>query len=342
MDDTAEPLGQHFGRRHVAVDAREAPLLDCPSVVSVQSVVRDSGESHSLPQTITLHFNCGKSLISRSSVKKQVFSYASLSDLPRRPVGGGEQPVGIGVATSYGESGFIGQLIVRPDFRGQGIGAKLLEHAINYLRVQGAKTIYLDGIPNAVSLYERYGFRKVCRSLRYSGVINAMQDRGIRPLLVKDLPSVYLLDRQAFGADRSDFLAHRLRYYPNLCKVIVDGDHVSGFILGQQGDRWFAAGPWVVSNRTSRPESLLESLACEAGETPLNLGILESNRRGVELVASLGFEARPDPPWRMALGPSKDLGDSPTCLRSIGAGVARRAAGRRGAGGGGGCGCAGG
>ena len=224
------------------------------------------------------------------------------------------QPVGIGVATSYGESGFIGQLIVRPDFRGQGIGAKLLEHAINYLRVQGAKTIYLDGVPNAVSLYERYGFRKVCRSLRYSGVINAMQDRGIRPLLAKDLPSVYLLDRQAFGADRSDFLAHRLRYYPNLCKVIVDGDHVSGFILGRQGDRWFAAGPWVVSNRTSRPESLLESLACEAGETPLNLGILESNRRRVELVASLGFEARPDPPWRMALGPSKDLGASPTCL----------------------------
>lgn len=224
------------------------------------------------------------------------------------------QPVGIGIATSYGESGFIGELIVHPNYRGRGIGANLLEHAINYLRCRGANTIYLDGDLNAVPLYERHGFRKVCRSRRFLGKVVATQHDTVRPLLRQDLPAVCALDRQEFGADRSDFLEHQLQNYPDLCKVMLDGDHISGFILGRRGEGWVAAGPWVVSKRTSQPELLLESLACEAGDTPLSLGILECNQGAVELMLSLGFETLPDPPWRMALGLREDLGSSPSCL----------------------------
>jgi ribosomal protein S18 acetylase RimI-like enzyme len=224
------------------------------------------------------------------------------------------QPVGIGIATSYGESGFIGELIVHPDYRGRGIGATMLKHAINYLHRRGAMTIYLDGVPNAVPLYERYGFRKVCRSLRFTGKTNSVPHTTVRPLLASDLPAVYTLDRQEFGADRSSFLAYRLQNYPGLCKVMVDGEHICGFILGRRGEGWIAAGPWVVSNRALQPEFMLESLACEASHLPLALGILECNRRGVEMFLSLGFEARPEPPWRMALGPCENLGASAACL----------------------------
>ena len=87
------------------------------------------------------------------------------------------QPVGICIATSYGHCGFFGELIVRPHARGQGIGAALLKHAVAHLHEHGAETVYLDGVVKAVRLYERGGFRKICRSLRFSG---ALTGAGIR------------------------------------------------------------------------------------------------------------------------------------------------------------------
>jgi hypothetical protein len=59
---------------------------------------------------------------------------------------------------------------------------------------------------------------------------------------------------------------------------------------------------------------LLASLADAAGVASISVGILESNHDAVELIRSLGFTVREDSPWRMALGPSSDLGASPQCL----------------------------
>jgi hypothetical protein len=40
---------------------------------------------------------------------------------------------------------------------------------------------------------------------------------------------------------------------------------------------------------------------------------LESNQKACDLLRALGFEELPDSPWRMALGTSEDLGNSPLC-----------------------------
>jgi ribosomal protein S18 acetylase RimI-like enzyme len=55
-------------------------------------------------------------------------------------------PVGICIATPYGKSGFIGELIVRPEVRGRGVGASLLNRGLDTLREGGAETVYLDGV----------------------------------------------------------------------------------------------------------------------------------------------------------------------------------------------------
>src|SRR5512136_2214277 len=79
--------------------------------------------------------------------------------------------VGICVATGYGPCGFIGELIVSQEWRGRGIGRQLLESAVENLRSRGAASIFLDGVPAAVPLYERAGFRRVCRSMRLTGTL---------------------------------------------------------------------------------------------------------------------------------------------------------------------------
>jgi len=223
-------------------------------------------------------------------------------------------PAGICIATPYGRSGFVGELIVRPEMRGQGIGAALLHHAVTHLRERGAATVYLDGVVKAVPLYQRYGFRKVCRSLRFSGTLSGRQHAHIRLMQASDLASVFTLDRKAFGADRSFFLAHGLRLFPELCYVMIEDGKLCGFILGRHGEGWAAAGPWVMAHTHRDALHLLASLAGAADAASIGVGVLESNRIAVELIRSLGFTSREDSPWRMALGPSSDLGASPQCF----------------------------
>ena len=222
-------------------------------------------------------------------------------------------PAGICIATYYGESGFIGELIVRPDHRGLGLGAALLNAGVSRLQQRGAHTVYLDGVLKAVELYERNGFRKLTRSWRFSGSLKGSPHPQVQPMEARHLPAVFALDREGFGADRRFFLGRRWSLFPELGRVLVEDGQVTGYILGRRGEGWLSAGPWVVLPSTPAPESLLLSLAQEAENTPVTVGILDVNRAACELVESLGFTLRPTSPWRMALGPAEHLGASPGC-----------------------------
>jgi ribosomal protein S18 acetylase RimI-like enzyme len=226
--------------------------------------------------------------------------------------------VGIGIATPYGPFGFIGELIVLPEARGRGVGRALLDRAVSYLRDCGARTVLLDGVLRAVPLYERFGFRKLCRSLRFRGEIRGRPAPRVRPMLSEDLAEVARLDRQAFGADRSFFLRRRLNRFPELSKVLVQDGRLAGFLLGRsgqvEGETWTSAGPWVIAPGVEQPEELLESLAPEGGARRLSVGVLAANEAAVNLVRSLGLEERPNSPWRMAFGEPGNLGDSPLAL----------------------------
>jgi ribosomal protein S18 acetylase RimI-like enzyme len=218
--------------------------------------------------------------------------------------------VGICVATGYDTYGFVGELIVVPEARGQGIGSRLLEHAISYLHGRGVQNILLDGVVAAVSLYERAGFRKVCRSLRFGGPVVGKSHARVRSMRRANLDAALALDREAFGQDRRFLLERRLTLYPELCKVLLCDGKVAGYVMGRQRPGMVAVGPWVVRPDVERPVDLLESLALEA-EDNLGLGVLETNHAATRAVRALGLVERADPPWRMALGPSSDLGTSP-------------------------------
>jgi len=225
---------------------------------------------------------------------------------------GGER-LGICVATLYGESGFVGELIVKQEMRGCGIGRQLLEHAIGYLHRQGARNVLLDGVRAAVPLYERVGFRKLCRSLRFTGKMPGRSHPQVQRMRLEHLQAVCEIDREAFGADRGFFLKRHLARYPELCQVLEQGGEVAGFIMGRRADDLVCAGPWVVRCGVQQPQQLLESLAVEADGRVLWVGVLEANAAAAALVRSYGMAERPEPPWRMLLGSSGHLGASHQC-----------------------------
>jgi GNAT superfamily N-acetyltransferase len=66
------------------------------------------------------------------------------------------------------DSGYVGGLLVHKDFRGRGIGSRLLKTALSSL---SSKHVYLFVMENnalAVSLFEKVGFRKIYKRLYYT------------------------------------------------------------------------------------------------------------------------------------------------------------------------------
>jgi GNAT superfamily N-acetyltransferase len=223
------------------------------------------------------------------------------------------QSVGICIATYYGKCGFIGELIVHPEVRGRSIGAALLNQGVQLLKTRGAETVYLDGVVKAVGMYERNGFLKICRSWRFSGQLVGKTSPKVRPMTTDDLDEVIALDTLSFGTDRGFFLQRKFELFPELCKVSIHRRKITGYIMGRGGETWVSAGPWVREREGNHPAELLESLAIEAGDRPISLGILGSNHQACKLIGSLGFSAHEDSPWRMARGNSSYLGASPNC-----------------------------
>jgi len=221
--------------------------------------------------------------------------------------------LGICVATAYRRAGFIGELVVRKEGRGLGLGPRLLAEAIAHLRGRGVGSVLLDGVGRAVPYYESVGFRRICRSLRFKGTVAGRPDPRVRPMRREDLPEVFRLDAEGFGEDRSFFLERRRSLHPGLARVLEQDGRIAGFIFGMRCRGLVAAGPLVVRPGAEDPPALLAGLALETGGSPLRVGVLESNARAVAAFRSLTGLAEQPGSWRMVLGPSDRLGNSPLC-----------------------------
>ncbi|TCK38916.1 ribosomal protein S18 acetylase RimI-like enzyme [Paraburkholderia sp. BL8N3] len=120
----------------------------------------------------------------------------------------GGEPVGCVSAVAYGDGfGFIGLYIVKPEFRGKGLGMRLWEAGMAYL---GDRNIGLDGVVAQQANYRRSGFRLAYRNIRFEGTAQGSAGGGAPPGIV-ELPAVpfgQLVDYDSlmFSAPRPAFL----------------------------------------------------------------------------------------------------------------------------------------
>lgn len=223
------------------------------------------------------------------------------------------EPVGMCVAVAYRENGFIGELIVIPEMRGRGFGRALLSRAVEYLQRQGIQNILLDGDLEAVPIYEKAGFQKICKSLRFYGQLENFHAPGenIRQMEASDLEAICRMDEALFGDDRSFFLRRLFERHPNLCCVAEIDGQVAGYILARPGVGLLTIGPWAASERLGNPAALLENIAHQAAGLRLRIGVLEDNQAAVALLRSYPGLEEGEYSWRMALGGSARLGNHP-------------------------------
>jgi GNAT superfamily N-acetyltransferase len=209
-----------------------------------------------------------------------------------------DEVVGTAVATSYGSSGWIGHVFVRPDFRGHGLGTSLTEAALGQLHAFGCETVRLAATDAGRSIYERLGF--VVES-NYHELIGRSLPRTadlhpFRPLLRSDLPVLTRADIEISGENRAAVLAR----FASFAWGLASPDSMLGAVLPVP---WGGAAAWLAAGATAAETEALVRLLRTVGSVGEDVIVYppDENRQAIDLFREQGFEERRLVP-RMRLG----------------------------------------
>lgn len=193
-----------------------------------------------------------------------------------------ETPVAFITAIKYGTSGWIGNLVVRGDLRGKGIGNTLMRKALAILLDAGARTIWLTASEAGKSIYERLGFGAVDLVERWYGTgigggVDANGDYSMAAILA--------MDWAGWGDGRDALLSEALE---RGTLTVRDG----GFLISQPAAEGIQLGPWGATGPETASE-LLNAAQGRAGEgTRLFFDAPARNGDTAKLLPSRGFAVK--------------------------------------------------
>jgi ribosomal protein S18 acetylase RimI-like enzyme len=190
------------------------------------------------------------------------------------------RPLGFVTAVAHQRSGWIGNLLVPPDARGRGHGARLFDHATESLEKSGVENIWLTASAQGQPLYGRRGFRSVDRVVRW-----AVGGGGAVPAETGAAADLYAADRRVWGESRQALLDSVAREG----RIFVHGETV---LLLQAGTELQVLGPWYSREYCPRENRLVLSAALEAAGTGELVVDALASAPVAALLAAAGFEPR--------------------------------------------------
>lgn len=216
-------------------------------------------------------------------------SYVAVSD---------QRVVGSVTLISYervggGRIGWVGMLLVHPEYRRRGIGAALFERAIR----DGAQysLLGLDATPSGAPLYERFGFRGVngiTRWTREPGLdvtSRATEASDVSPVratgpMVADCVSV---DTEASGWQRREMISSFVSRAPMASWFQKTHSRPPACVTGRPGSHAFQIGP-LVAEESDQTEALLGRVV-SSNTTRFVIDIPDACEDTRRLVSDLGF-----------------------------------------------------
>jgi ribosomal protein S18 acetylase RimI-like enzyme len=143
------------------------------------------------------------------------------------------QPAGMVVGNDYGNTAYVALMGVDPQFHRRGIGRALMDALVTWLDERGFTCAELDATPMGAPLYERYGFRDQGETHVYASGQQGVDAALSRKCTASDRASLFVCDREAFGADRSAVLGRLLDDAGNVAFVEGPADEIYGFAVAQ-------------------------------------------------------------------------------------------------------------
>jgi len=192
-----------------------------------------------------------------------------------------ELPVGYVTSIKYGESGWVGNLLVRKECRGKGVGTALMKQALAALSEAGATRAWLTASREGKPIYESLGFTTV-------DVVNRWVGEGIdgkcpvREALSR--AEILAIDQAGWG-DRRDALIYVVRG-----RGQVWGSR-DAFLVSQPCADGIQLGPWGGMDRGA--QLLMDDALVGAGRgTRVFLDAPIRNTGQTSLLLGMGFSIR--------------------------------------------------
>ena len=198
--------------------------------------------------------------------------------------------------------GWVGMVLVDPEFRRQGVATSLVRRALHYLEQKGCPCQKLDATSEGTGIYERLGFQieyEVQRWTRPPKMFRSKAREGdplarIEHLLPSGLEE---LDRRIFGASRRKLLESFLAgEYPGYQgggsgsgqSTDTQPHGVRGYGFARPGRRAAQVGPLVALNPHLAGQ-LMESLLHHFGEGEMIADVVAGNREARALLQRHDF-----------------------------------------------------
>ena len=199
--------------------------------------------------------------------------------------------IGGGAITSYnGEFGFMGFFIVRPEFRGRGLGNTLWHARRDRLlsRRRHGASIGLDGVFAMQDYYAKGGFVFSHRDMRFHADIpehpstGGVDDEDIIPLTAVPFDQILKYDRTCFPAVRSTFLKGWISQPDALALGCQRDGKLSGYGVVRRCREGCKIGP-LFADDARAAEALYTQLARFAAGGSLFLDAPENNAAAIGL-----------------------------------------------------------
>lgn len=156
-----------------------------------------------------------------------------------------DRVVGTVLVTPYKQDcATINMVIVDEAMRGRGLGRRLIDAAIE---LAGDRPLRLVATAEGLPLYEKLGFRQTGRILQHQGIAaERAAPMATSAAAMTDFSAITELDRQAFGADRADLIAHLAKV--GELAVIRRSGRITGFAVLRSFGRGEVIGPVIAGN----------------------------------------------------------------------------------------------
>lgn len=199
----------------------------------------------------------------------------------------GEEPVGCLSVVAYDATfGFLGLYIVRPEFRGQGLGQKLWQAGMARL---GNRNIGLDGVVAQQDNYWKSGFRLDYRNIRYEGLGKPANPAGMTDLSAVSFDRLLAYDSRIFPVSRERFLRCWIRQPQAASHAVIGNGALAGYGVIRPCRHGYKIGP-LFADDENIAEDLFQALAAQAPGAAIYLDVPQTNAAAVRLAERHGMQ----------------------------------------------------
>lgn len=197
--------------------------------------------------------------------------------------------IGGGSIVAYQRAfGFMGFFIIKPEYRGQGLGRRLWLARRDKLevRLNSGSSMGMDGVFEMQPFYSSGGFKFSHRDIRFEGVgMPCTPDASVIPVSNVAFKTLLEYDAVHFPAQRRGFLKAWISQPESRALAVLDGDKLGGYGVIRRCETGYKIGP-LFANNAQIATSLFDGLADHATGQPVFLDVPEINADAMRLVTA--------------------------------------------------------